>query len=103
MTKTCPCCRRPPAEHDAPKFVLECRNPDGTLLFRNAEGTEVPQPPMSPAGTLEWTENELCDYYFRHNPQGTGESVFGNGRTASMQEIAAWFATKNWYWRRKTW
>ena len=100
----CPCCNRTPDEHNRPKFVLECRNPDGTLLFKDAEGKEVPQPPYSPAGTLEWTENELCDYFFRNAPkEKKTESAYGYGETADMKTIAAWFAERHWYWRPKTW
>jgi len=100
----CPCCRRTPDEHARPKFVIECRKKDGTLLLRDADDKPVPQPPLSPAGTLEWTENEITDYFFRNAPkERKTESDFGHGETASMEVIAAWFAERNWYWRRKTW
>lgn len=104
--KKCPCCNRTKEEHNRPKFVLECRDKDGKLLFQDVNGKAVAWPPSGRGPNGDWTENELTDYFFAHVAKDSpllSESEHGHGSTASMENIAAWFAERNWYWRRKTW
>lgn len=91
----CLCCGRTKEDHDAPKFTLECRDKSGALLLRDENDKPVLQPPNSPSGDLYWTERELYDYWFEHNPDG--------GASVSQEAVRAWFAERNWYWRPKTW
>ena len=80
-------------KHTGPKFAVECRNKDGTLRLRDEQGKHVPEPPFS---ILEGaSENEIYDYYFAQNPNA--------GDSATQEQIRAWYAERNWYWRPKTW
>lgn len=73
-------------------FIMEKRDKSRKLDMSD------PQPPF-----LECTYDDIAQYYFRHNPDGTGTSEFGHGIVATQNDIRDWYASRGWYWREKTW
>lgn len=64
-------------------FVVEKRKADGTLDFSE------PQPPFITA-----TEDQLCDYWFRKNPDAPNPDI---------KDVYAWYHAQGFMTRPKTW
>jgi hypothetical protein len=82
MAERCRNCGYPHSTKD-PVFILEKRKADGSLDF------STPVPPF-----VYGTQEDLFQHYFAKNP---------GVEKASQEDIKAWYAGQNLFWRPKTW
>ncbi len=78
----CANCKKRALNPTEKRYVVE-RRIDGYLVF------EGEQPPLS-----YFTKDALAKLYYERNPEM---------ETASWETIEAWYHSKDWYWREKTW